>query len=266
MSFDTRERSQYAGEPVECYRFSRPGELWMLTSADRPITLPSGTYVPAPVTRGAIKQSQEDQTGTLEITLPQEHELSQLFLAETPTERTAVIVYAAHRGDESDPAAIFVGNVASARFEPPSATLVCVPIMAAFRRTVPLLRFQRTCNWPLYGPGCGVDAAAFRDAATVSAVSGADIVAAAFALRPDGWYTNGWIENDAGERRFIVGHVGNTVTLMVPFRSLTPGTVLHAFAGCDRTEATCASKFDNLVNHFGFARIPTRNPHTGAIV
>ena len=59
----------------------------------------------------------------------------------------------------------------------------------------------------------------------------------------------------------------NTITLMNPFSSsLAPGEVVNAYPGCQRSEAICVSKYDNILNHMGWARIPTRNPFSGRIL
>jgi hypothetical protein len=36
-------------------------------------------------------------------------------------------------------------------------------------------------------------------------------------------------------------------------------------ARCDHLETTCRDKFDNLVNHPGWSRLPGRNPFVGRI-
>jgi len=36
-------------------------------------------------------------------------------------------------------------------------------------------------------------------------------------------------------------------------------------ARCDHLEITCRDKFDNLVNHLGWSRLPGRNPFVGRI-
>jgi hypothetical protein len=41
------------------------------------------------------------------------------------------------------------------------------------------------------------------------------------------------------------------------------GRAFEAFAGCDRTFATCQSKFGNSLNFGGFPWIPAKNPFAG---
>ncbi|OGS01547.1 MAG: hypothetical protein A2V88_02670 [Elusimicrobia bacterium RBG_16_66_12] len=102
--------------------------------------------------------------------------------------------------------------------------------------------------------------------AVVATVSGVEVRSATFAAQPSGWYLNGWMEDVVGEKRFIVGHLGDTITLMNPYPALAPGDTVVVVAGCDRTEATCVAKFNNFGNYLGFPRLPTRNPFTGPVV
>jgi len=265
MTFDSREKSRYSGQPVECYRFAMGSTLWLFTSADQAVVLPSGTYEPNTLQRGELDHSQEDQAGSLEISVPRDHPIAVLFIPGAPPSTVSLTVYRAHRGELTDPAVIFMGSVAGVSFTGSEAKLICLPISQILKRRMPALGFQTQCNWALYSPGCGVARASFRDVVTLSAVNGVAINSADFAMQPDGWYENGWLETPAGEVRFIVSHVSNLVMLVSALTSLAAGQTAYVFAGCDRTETACRTKFNNIVNHMGFARIPTRNPHDGSI-
>ena len=265
MSFDSRETSAYSGAPVECYRFVQGSSVWLFTSADADVVLPSGTYAREVIRSGQLDHSQEAGAGELEVRLPRDNPVARLFVTYLPPQRVALTVYRAHRGEESTPATFFLGEVAATRFEDSEAILSCLPISQALRRRIPVLVYQTQCNWPLYSAGCGVSQTAFRDPILIGTVSGVIVTSADFALRTSGWFRNGWLEGPTGERRWIVEHVGNTVTLLAPLAGLAPGQAAYAFAGCDRTETVCAAKFGNLVNHLGFARIPNRNPYQGSV-
>lgn len=266
MTFDASEKSTYFGAPLECYRFAMGDQLWLLTSGDRTVVLTSGTYMPSVISRGELDHSQEDGAGVLQVKVPRSSALAGLYVAGLPSRLLSLVLYRAHRGGEANAVVAFMGTVSALTVEGPEATLTCSPVSAAFRRRVPGLQFQSQCNWALYSLGCGLAAADFRDTVTVSTVSGVTVTSAGLALRADGWFRNGWLEGPDGEKSFIVEHVGNTVTLMTVLPSLAAGQTAFAFAGCERTEAVCAGKFNNLANHLGWARIPARNPHDGSIV
>ena len=111
---------------------------------------------------------------------------------------------------------IFSGKVVRARFEESEAILTGASLMAMLARTVPILAMQTPCNHVLYSAACGADPTACRDLVSVTSVSGATVVSNGFALRPDQWFRGGRLETASGETRFIVGHQGNTVTLISP--------------------------------------------------
>lgn len=266
-ALESAQGGETVGEPVECYRFSVGATVYRYTSADRNITLAIadvGTYTPTVVDRDSIDFSQEDTAQNVAVRLLTADPVAQLFIAYNPIVPVALTIIRKHRTDPEE-VVQFVGKVLSVVFEGPQATLTCAPISEVFRRRIPSLVFQSQCNWALYGPGCGLDKNAFKDSGTVLAVSGASVQAAIFGTRPDGWYNNGWLELASGDRRFILAHVGEVVTLQTAFPALTVGASVDAYAGCDRTETTCAAKFNNLVNHLGFPRIPTRNPYDGKL-
>jgi hypothetical protein len=62
------------------------------------------------------------------------------------------------------------------------------------------------------------------------------------------------------QTRKIVKHLGNVIKITYPFNSIPAGTA-NLFPGCDLTEATCGTKFSNLVNHGGFRRLPAITPY-----
>ena len=51
--------------------------------------------------------------------------------------------------------------------------------------------------------------------------------------------------------------------LLAVLPGLAVGVAFEAFAGCDRTFATCQSKFGNSLNFGGFPWIPAKNPFAG---
>ncbi|HEY6108688.1 MAG TPA: phage BR0599 family protein [Gemmatimonadales bacterium] len=268
MTLDTREKQIYGGQPTEFYLFTQDATVWRYTSADRELLVGSDFYRPEILKRDQMDFSQEEGAATVEVRLPRENPVAQLGISYTPPTPVELLISRRHRGD-SEVISWFNGQVTAWRFEGSEAILTCAPISQTLKRKVPSLVQQSQCNWTLYGTGCTVDRAAFKTTAVVDAITGATITASPeFGAQVDGWFTNGYVEiPTTKERRFIVDHVGNVLTLMSPFSSaLEVGMSVDAYAGCDRTEATCAAKFANLVNHLGFARIPHRNPFDGALV
>lgn len=259
MSYASRETSRFSGEPFELYWFSVFGQDWRHTSGDTPRTHLGQTYTPLTIHRSAIDQNQELGSGSIKVTIPRDSSLAGQFLSYLPVSPMALTIYRGHDG-ESDGETVtnFTGRVASAVFGE-FCELTVVPSQYVLKRRVPTLRQQSQCNWALFGPGCGVDSTAFRVTGVVSNVNGGVVTATVFGTKPSGYFKAGYLEFD-GARRMIVDHDGNEVTLLTAMAGLTAGATVTAYAGCQRTESDCLNKFNNLANHLGFARIPTRNP------
>lgn len=264
-SFETGQGFGVVGIPVECYKWQLGATTWRHTSADRDQVLSDGTFTPETITRDAMDFSQEDSAQNLSVRVSRLHAVAQLFRSYNPVTPVTLTIYRKHRSDPEE-IIIFSGKVVSCNFEGPEAILVCAPVSHAFRRHVPSTLYQPLCNWALFGMGCGLDKNSFKLSGFVTAVGATSVRATVFASQADGWLNNGWAELASGERRFIVSHVGDAIVLGSAFSSLPLGTAIDAYAGCDLSETVCRVKFNNLVNHLGFPRVPTRNPFDGSIV
>jgi uncharacterized protein len=259
VSYDALESSQRAGAPVELYAFSTGSRTWFLTSADTKVVHLTDTYTPDAVSRGPVKEGNEPDAGSVTVTLPRTHPIAQLFIGYIPEPPLRLVLLARHRSD-TEVYELFRGQVASARLAGARVELFGLPDIAADDQTIPRNTCQPQCNWALYSSQCGVSKAAFFVSGPVTVVSGDTVQSTAFAGQPSGWLNNGYLERTNGERRWIVDHVGATVTLLSPFLDLVPGEVIVGQAGCDRTEAVCDSKFNNHARFLGFPRVPTKNP------
>jgi len=265
MSHDTLEKSRHSANPVECYRIQSGSTTWRYTSADQRVSISVAgdgvfAYVPEALSRGELSFSQEESSGVVEITVPRWNPVAKLFIPFTPPNPINLTIYRLHADDGSVIIA-FRGSIVRASFSGSEAVLTCAPVAAALSRSIPRIACQARCSWALYSAGCTIDPEDFKDVGTVASVSGLDVTATVFGTQVDGWFTLGYLELSDGTRRRITAHVGNTATLQSPIIGLTAGTAFSAFAGCDLLETTCVTKFNNLVNHMGHKRLPTRNPY-----
>jgi uncharacterized phage protein (TIGR02218 family) len=123
--------------------------------------------------------------------------------------------------------------------------------------------YQRTCDAILGDSRCKKNLAAFTDIATVSSVEDNRRMTIS-GLANSGqanFYTQGVLEfqtgGNAGLRFEIKAHSGNVIVLWErpPFPiSVSDG--VQVVAGCDKSIATCDSKFANTTNFQGFNLIP----------
>lgn len=264
MTYDASEKLRYGGAPVEGFKFTYgAGTIVRYTSADASISLPDGTFTTTFIQRGEVSNTSEDTTGSVEIMVDRQNTVAQLFAIVSPIPLPTLTIFRAHRGSESDAVAIFIGTVVGCEFNGQDARLICAPISQQLARAIPTMFYHSQCAWNLYGTGCGVNKASFTVNGTITAIGTTTptITATAFGTKPTDWFRNGFAVAPNGDRAFIVSNTGNVITLARAFQTLSVGNVVAAYAGCDRTEAVCASKFNNLVRHLGFPRIPNRNPH-----
>lgn len=263
MTYDAHETSRHEGSPVELYRWTQGSTVWLNTSADTEQTDGSEIYTPTVISRNEIRQSQEDSAGNIEIRVPRDHPVAALFIAYVPSTTVGLTIRRYHRLDDDEEWIIaFVGEVLSTKYDSEASewVLTCGPVTEAFRRTIPIYLYQPQCNNALYSDACGVNEEAFKVTGTVSAISGDTITSTAFGAHADGHFNAGYVQH-GDEIQFVNNHVGNVLTLVRPFLSLSVSESVDAYPGCDRTEAACGpAKFNNLANHMGFSRIPIKNP------
>lgn len=257
MSFNSAEISDYAGQPVDLYRFAHGVDVWRHTSGDVPVTIGDGTYTPEAVSGSSIRRGREWDSGGQKILLDFLHPVAQLWQGNRPREPVLLTIYSLHRGEVDVPIK-FQGEVQSAVSTGQSVELSCVPSTYRLKRRIPNLRYSSRCPLALYSTRCGVDRELYRLRVTVTGITVAVLDAAGLASEVDGWWLNGYVKTLAGETRFIVAHTGTSITLEYPI-DVAVGEQIDVFAGCDRTFATCRDKFNNLVNHLGFHLIPTRD-------
>lgn len=262
MTFDARENSRNDGEPYELYLFETETKSWRVTSADREISYLAHTYERAAIHRTGTEQGQELKSGSIQITIPKTHPLAGEFIGFIPSTPMSLVIYRGHEG-EAEVAVQFVGGISRAQFTD-ECELTAIPESDILKSTIPITQYQRPCNHFLYDVGCQMDRDDFKTTAVLSLVNGTTVKSAAFAAQADGWFDAGYIERGT-ERRMILTHVGDTLTLLNAMSGLAGGATIDAFAGCMRNSQVCRDKFDNLVHFLGFEFIPTKNPFVGGV-
>lgn len=265
MSYDATETSRHSAKPVEGFRFVQGPNTWLFTSADVPITLPIGVFDKETIQRSETSFSEEEHGEQLDVTLPRNNPVAELFIHDLPSTPVFLTVFRAHRGEEEDELAIFTGKVIRASFKGSEAVLTCASLVAVLDRPVPSLAMQTPCNHILFSAECGANPSASRDPITITTVDGVTVTSSDFALRDDQWYRGGRLVAPDFGTRFIADHVGDTITLLSALPGLESLDECWAYWGCDHLEASCADKYSNLDNYLGFSRIPGRNPFEGRI-
>lgn len=258
---------------VEFIDIARSAAHWRYACGNRVVTYNGVTYQPAAIQRGSISESADLTRNTLDLTMPQDLDVLDQFRGVAPSEPLSVLVLRQKISDGSV-SIIWGGVVGGVTWGTHDVQMHCLPPMASMEALALRRNWQVACPHVLYGAGdgmCNASRTAVQATATITAVAGNVIHAAAFAAQPDGWWAGGYIQWQSGqmtEWRTITNHTGDAVTLMTP-ALMGVGTVVTALPGCDHTLATCASKFTstnpadtngNSANYGGQPGIPVKNP------
>lgn len=151
---------------------------------------------------------------------------------------------------------LFSGKVSTADVDRFGAKITVKSELELLDIQIPRNTFQSGCGNTLFDQACGVNKAGQAVAGVVTAATLADISTALV-----GDLTLGLIRFDsgvnAGVSRSVRQHSSGRVYFAVPLVSACAvGDAFTAWPGCDKTLATCESRFANRANFRGYPFIP----------
>jgi uncharacterized phage protein (TIGR02218 family) len=119
--------------------------------------------------------------------------------------------------------------------------------------------YQATCLNTLYDSYCTANKNSFVGGGTI--VGASKIAVTVSNTNAANYFDLGYIVFNtgalAGVKRTVKSNNANTFNLLNPLPSLPAnGDVFTAYAGCDKTQATCQSKFSNVIHFRGFPYVP----------
>lgn len=270
MSYFDFDQSSQNGKPVHLYQFAISDQVFRFTDVPTDIVALGETWSTSGLVSGTINQTNEFIRDTLQIKFPRTNTFAQDFLDSTYNDAQATVTVL--RGYLDDPDEEFIsywkGRVSGHSVERNIIAFDCEPAFTSLKRPGIRARYQRTCRHALYGAQCGVDinSSSFMIDGTVSAIDGLTYTISAASAESDGYYFGGVLRLENGDLRFIVAHTSDQITLNAAHSELTVSSNVTLFPGCDRSPATCESRFNNLDNFGGFPYIPKKNPFKGSSV
>lgn len=269
MSFDSREQSLAAGQPLRLYRFSRGVLRWLYNSSDRDITLGSEVYrsVRGGLSDNGIQQSGDSAQDEFVITAPGDLEVAQLYRIFPPSEEVALAVFDMHYGD-SEALASWAGSIATVNWpQPDRCKIACLSLEASMEQPGLVDTYSRSCTAVLGDTQCRVDLNGYRVTATPQSRDGLSVFSGTFAGYPDGWFTAGYVEWPVGsgeyDRRHIEAHSGAELRLLGGTGGIPLATELRVYPGCDFLIGTCDAKFGNSLNFRGQPHLQGESPFDG---
>lgn len=270
MTFDVAENSAFDGSPVEGFEFARSTQTWRYTSSDENTTIGGNIYTSVAIQRSKIEQNQDPGRNPITLTVPRNLDFVQQYIASPPTDSIQLTIRRTHRTDGTNQVIVtWIGRVVNVKFEDSQVTIRCEPIFTSLKRPALRRLYQTTCPHLLYGDSCRAARSTFELTTNITVVSATVLSSTQIGLQADGYYTGGFVEwtvSGVVNKRLILTHVGNQVTLNLPLTGISTGNEVKVAPGCDRRLTTCINKFNNVVNYGGFPYIPGKNPFDGTPV
>lgn len=280
MSIDDAESGSYTADPVLLFLFVMGDLRWGYVGQDVQTYTYNGTdYKPDPaVSLGPVSQSLAEVSTDVEVTLSSLAEVAQLFVPYLPPQPVYVRVFRhLPDGAPGEYEVEMSAEVVSSQFDEDTGvcTLTSRQISKDLSRKVPWCVYSPTCNYAVYGAGCGVNREEYVTVTNVTSGAGLTVLSSPdFATAgagndaPEEWFRMGFVIHvPSGEMRFIVKHETNSpeITIQTPFRNMVNGDQVRAYPGCNRYRTHCGPRFDNLNRMLAFPWMPGRNPYTQSI-
>lgn len=260
MSFLQHELSRFLGRPIEGYVFEWSSEVRRYCAGGRDV----GDYVATTITRGRFTLTRDMAKSDIQIRVPRDNEIAQMFVGWPPEHTIKVSVLRIHKQEPASYVAVWTGRVLSCTFSGDEASLSCESIYTSLTRAGLRATYQKKCRHFLYDGFCGLVESDWQASlSSVTKTGERTMHSTPLGSQPDGYWIGGILRRENGEMRYVVGHVGDGIVIEYPFKNFTGEEPLVVSAGCDRTIETCHSRFNNAINHGGFPYIKNKNPFSG---
>jgi len=259
MSYKDEIKKIQQGAFAELYKIKAGDETWYYTSYEQEMVFEGNTYKKSPLKRGTITFDDRLKAQRIKISAPLADPMKK-YIGNSPIEPTEITVIRVFIDNPTFFKIIFRGEIIGITMVKGIAEIDCESSSLVFKNKLPPVVHQAFCNNRLYDSECGVDPNNFKVQTTVT-ISGNDLSSTDFSSKPNGWFTNGHVKTTYNDIRLITNHVGNTITLQIPFDSrMGTGATVTAFAGCSKKPSECLNKFSNFANFKGMPFIPANNP------
>ena len=271
MSFSGREESRFFGKPVSLYLFQygeSASSYYGYTDAEHEITFDGKVYQPVPIERGNITASGTQDKITIDISMPVDLPLSELFRVYPPSQVVTLILRQGHVDDPDQQFLVcFSGRVLSSARKKNESVFSCEPIATSLSRNGLRRNYQYGCPHVLYGTMCRANKAAATTTITPTAASGVTITL------PPAWATAAQAQTYIGGMVQWVTATGDTVLRTIlqvtgtnvfvvsgPLANYVAGSPVSMIKGCNHQMTDCSAVHSNIQNFGGQPWIPLKNP------
>lgn len=155
---------------------------------------------------------------------------------------------------------IFKGFVNSFKCSKGMVELGCLSVIEQCRDNYPRLSLARHCCHRVYDAGCGLDSGTYTFVSEILGISTDRMTITASGSQADGYFSYGYLFYSGRYRHISSSSLesGNqSLSLIHPCpMAWEVGQTTNLVAGCDRSQATCTTKFNNFLHFLGFPYAP----------
>lgn len=276
MTYAADDQSIQRSAPVELYAFETPGTSWYLTTFNRDVDAPlwsnpatSQRYTATPgLSRSSLPVVSLGGVAEVSFDIPFEHPVAQLLLPGNAQRRYMLCTILRQQASGLLERK-WQGYVTSANVTGRLCGIRVPDVLDdALDVDLPNASVSISCGHVLYDVNCRVLRAPNVVPTTMTLAAGVLLTVASVGgpYATPTWFVNGEVEHPAStERRTIVSHAGNVLTLDAPFPGAiwSGSVVVNLYPGCDHTMTEpdgCASKWNNRLNYGGHPQLPVSNP------
>lgn len=156
----------------------------------------------------------------------------------------------------------FVGVVSELQAGRFSVDITVNDVIQLLNLQMPRNILSAGCVHTVFDAGCTLLKSSFTTTGSVATVSGANSITSALA-QADGYFDRGILKFTSGVLSggsYVVSkhlNAAGSVQTIVPFpRAPSPGDTFSVIPGCDKSQATCTTKFSNLAHYRGAPFVP----------
>lgn len=260
------DTSYMAGRPVEMYKIEQGTSARRYTSHAKPVSIGNTVYEPKNIKRDEVETSDDSFKGTLTLSLPRNDPLAVELIGASLEIPMIITLFRGHlSGSSADDVSVYwKGRVVTTKAQDNEIKIDCESVFTSLKRAGLRARYEKTCRHEVFDRGCKVNEANFRKIATVATVDVMRITLTGEAA-VIGYYTAGMIIFPDGTTRLITKHEAQgEITISRPHPGAQPGQRVTLLPGCDHSQGTCRTKFNNFINYGGWPYIPIKNPFGGS--
>jgi hypothetical protein len=270
MSFIDAERSTRRGGPIRLFRFQvDENEYYRYTDSEKDVFFGDEVFLATPISSPDIANTTLLDNGTYDITLPKQSGLAEYLKGYPPSFVMRAEVFSMHpEAGTQERRRVFVGKIVAVSTKGAEATIACDTLDSSFRNPGLRRTYQRQCPHVLYGPACKAPMTpmilpVLPLTAGINTLALGDLPPSADPAQ----YLGGIAEWDIPVGRIVRKIItayrdGTTIRLALagPANTAVVGGSVSLYKGCERTEDSCTTRFNNILNYGGQPWIPLENP------